>query len=161
MDAFVALMTVSFHESLWTDQEVGFAIGRGVPIIAAKLGRDPYGFIGKFQALSCTWDSAPTGIVSLLVRHSRMLDAFISAAETCTSFDHGNTLSLILSEINAISDEQAQRLCKAFNQNHELHHSFGFNGHNSRYYGKGLAFHLSRVTGRNYVMTDSGDIQIP
>jgi len=50
MDAFVALLTPDFHESSWTDQEVGFAIARGVPIIAVKLGKDPYGFIGKFQA---------------------------------------------------------------------------------------------------------------
>jgi TIR domain len=161
MDAFVALMTTSFHDSLWTDQEVGFAIGRRVPIIAAKLGRDPYGFIGKFQALSCTWDNAPVGVVSLLIRHSRMLDAFIDAAENCTSFDHGNALSVILPEINSITDQQAQRLCQAFNQNHELHHSFGFNGYNARYYGNGLAFHLSRITGRSYAMTDSGDIQAP
>jgi len=48
MDSFVALLTEEFHDSLWTDQEVGFAFGRGVPIISVKLGKDPYGFIGKF-----------------------------------------------------------------------------------------------------------------
>ncbi len=53
MDALVALMTEEFHDSNWTDQEVGFAFGRGVPIIAVRLGKDPYGFIGKFQALTC------------------------------------------------------------------------------------------------------------
>jgi len=68
MDAFVALMTDKFHDSLWTDQEVGFAVGRGVPIIALKLGRDPYGFIGKFQALSCGWDTAPLEIGKLLIK---------------------------------------------------------------------------------------------
>jgi hypothetical protein len=51
MDGFVALMTEDFHDSNWTDQEVGYAFGRGVPIIAAQLGRVPYGFIGKFQGL--------------------------------------------------------------------------------------------------------------
>jgi TIR domain-containing protein len=42
MDAFVALLTEKFHESDWTDQEVGFALARGVPIVAVRLGRDPY-----------------------------------------------------------------------------------------------------------------------
>ena len=51
MDGFVALMTVDFHDSDWADQEVGFALARGVPIIAVRLGRNPYGFIGKFQGL--------------------------------------------------------------------------------------------------------------
>jgi TIR domain len=34
MDAFVALMTEEFHDSHWTDQEVGFALAPGVPVIA-------------------------------------------------------------------------------------------------------------------------------
>ena len=53
MDAFVALITEDFHDSVWTDQEVGFALGRGVPIIPVKLGKNPYGFLAKVQALSC------------------------------------------------------------------------------------------------------------
>ena len=67
MDAFVALLTEGFHDSLWTDQEVGFALSRGVPILAVRLGKDPYGFIGKFQALSCDWADAPKKIVGLLI----------------------------------------------------------------------------------------------
>jgi hypothetical protein len=34
MDGFVAVMTKDFHDSEWTDQEVGFALARGVPTIA-------------------------------------------------------------------------------------------------------------------------------
>jgi hypothetical protein len=37
MDALAALMTEEFHNSNWTDQEVGVAFGRGVPIIVIKL----------------------------------------------------------------------------------------------------------------------------
>lgn len=55
MDGFVALLTEKFHESAWTDQEVGFAFARRVPIVAVRLGLDPYGFIGKFQGLASNW----------------------------------------------------------------------------------------------------------
>lgn len=41
MDAFIALMTENFHDSNWTDQEVGVAFGRGVPIVCLRLGTDP------------------------------------------------------------------------------------------------------------------------
>ena len=51
MDALVAMLTPGFKESNWTDQEVGFAIGKGVPIVPVRIGLDPYGFIGKYQAL--------------------------------------------------------------------------------------------------------------
>ena len=49
-DALVALLHVGFHESNWTDQEIGFAMGRGVPVFSVRFGQDPYGFIGKTQA---------------------------------------------------------------------------------------------------------------
>src|SRR5665213_2557369 len=78
MDAFAALMTDNFHESFWTDQEVGFAVARAVPLIAVKLGKDPYGFIGKFQALSREWCDAPVEIAKLLIKQQRMLDAYIT-----------------------------------------------------------------------------------
>jgi TIR domain-containing protein len=51
MDALVVLLSPGFKESNWTDQEVGVAVGRGVPIVPVKIELDPYGFIGKYQAL--------------------------------------------------------------------------------------------------------------
>lgn len=51
MDGLIALLVPGFKESSWCDQEVGVAIGRKLPIVSVKLGLDPYGFIGKFQAL--------------------------------------------------------------------------------------------------------------
>lgn len=50
-EALAAYMTPDFHESRWTDQEVGFCVGRAVLIIPIRLGLDPYGFIGKYQAV--------------------------------------------------------------------------------------------------------------
>ena len=159
MDAFVALMTKKFHDSLWTDQEVGFALSRRVPIIAVKLGTDPYGFIGKFQALSCQWNAAPTELARLLIKHSRMLDAYISALKRCSNFDEGNTLSKVLPGIDSLTSDQVQRMVSAFNENNQLGGSFGFNGSKPHLYGDGLAAHLSRVTGRKYKMTSSGTIR--
>lgn len=156
MDAFVGLLTSEFHDSLWTDQEVGFAVGRGVPIIAVKLGKDPYGFIGKFQALTCNWQEIPKELVTLLITQARMLEAYISAAECCTSFDNGNVLAELLPSIKTLTDEQTRRLISAFNENGELRGSFGFNGVKSRYHGDGLAAHLSRITGRKYQITGLG-----
>ena len=38
-------------KSFWTQQEIGFAVARGVKIISFKMGEDPTGFISKHQAL--------------------------------------------------------------------------------------------------------------
>ncbi|MFZ0425226.1 MAG: toll/interleukin-1 receptor domain-containing protein [Xanthobacteraceae bacterium] len=52
MDAFIAIHTPGFSKSVWTQQEIGFALGRGVKVISFKMGEDPTGFISKQQALS-------------------------------------------------------------------------------------------------------------
>lgn len=51
MHAMAALLIPGFHESKWTDQEIGVALGRGVLVIPVRRGLDPYGFIGKSQGL--------------------------------------------------------------------------------------------------------------
>jgi TIR domain len=156
MHAFVALMTPDFHDSKWTDQEVGYALARGVPIIAAKMGLDPYGFIGKFQALPCSWDDAPVSILKHLVKQPTMLDAYLRAVSRCTSYDNGNLLSKILKNIKSLSDVQVQSLISSFNNNIQLQGSFGFNGTWTSSFGHGIGDHLSRLTGKKYEISKSG-----
>ncbi len=52
MDAMVAVHTPGFSKSVWTQQEIGIALGRGIKVISFKMGEDPTGFISKRQALS-------------------------------------------------------------------------------------------------------------
>lgn len=52
MDAFIAIHTKGFSQSFWTQQEIGFAVGRDAKIISLKMDEDPTGFISKQQALS-------------------------------------------------------------------------------------------------------------
>ncbi|QZD86836.1 toll/interleukin-1 receptor domain-containing protein [Qipengyuania psychrotolerans] len=51
-ELFISMHTPGFSKSHWTQQEVGYAVGRGVKIIAVHMGEDPTGFIQKNQALS-------------------------------------------------------------------------------------------------------------
>ena len=52
MHAFIAIHTPGFSASYWTQQEIGFAVGRGTKIVSLKMGEDPTGFISKHQALA-------------------------------------------------------------------------------------------------------------
>lgn len=154
MDGFVALMTKDFHDSNWTDQEVGYALARSVPIVAVRLERDPYGFLGKFQGLTTDWTSMPGELVKILVKNDRMLSAYIAALSRCTSFDRGNALSLILSSIDIVSDEQIDKIIEAYNANSELQGSFGFNGAKPYSWGSGILPHLHRWGSRRFVMAN-------
>lgn len=69
MDAFLAMHTPGFSQSYWTQQEIGFAVARGVKIISLKMGEDPTGFISKRQALprrNRTAEDVATDIGALL-----------------------------------------------------------------------------------------------
>lgn len=161
MDILVALMSKSFHDSDWTDQEVGYALGRGIPVIAAKIGKNgqlPYGFIGKDQALSCTTGDLATELVKLLIAHDEVLDAFTFSVQNCGSYDEGNGLAEVLPSIEHLSNAQRRRLIDAYNNNGQVAGSWGFNGNRPTVYGHGLAHHLKRITGKTYREDEQGDL---
>lgn len=51
-EAMAAYLTPSFHHSKWTDQEIGFALARDIPILGLRVGADPHGFMSSRQGLS-------------------------------------------------------------------------------------------------------------
>lgn len=149
MNMLVALLTQDFHSGSWTDQEIGFAFGRGVPIIAVKLeGADPKGFIGKFQAVSSDWASAPKRIAKLLFNQTKMVDAYAEAMRNCIDYDNANSLAEMLPEIRQCNETQMQAMLDAYNLNCQIRQSYGFNGTRSNTYGNGLAYYLEQITGR-------------
>ena len=160
MDAFVALMTKDFHDSLWTDQEIGFAFGRGVSIIPVKLGKDPYGFIGKFQALSCTWETAHLEILKILIKKEPMINAYINAVKNCKNFDEANHLSTLLPFIEKLSKGNLENLINAFNKNDQVNSSYGFIGSKPGIYGYGLLPLLHRNTEGKYKISEGSIIQV-
>ena len=161
MDALAALLTPGFHESRWTDQEVGFAYARQVQIIPLRLGLDPYGFLGKFQALTTDWKDAALNIAKLLTNDPRMLTGFLNALRLISSFDKGNLVGGVLPAIQRLSPAQIDQLINAYNDNLELRGSYVFNGKQSRYYGTGLISHLNRLGApKQFYFDDSGLIAL-
>lgn len=160
MEGFVALMTDNFHDSDWTDQEVGYAVARGVPIIAVRLGKDPYGFIGKFQALSSSWLTAPEDMVKILIKNDQMLSAYIQALPNCPSWDSGNVLAKVLPNIEKLTATQIDALVDTYNDTYELRGSFGFNSKKPREYGPGLVSHLNRLGSRQFKYSSTWLIEL-
>lgn len=52
MDAMLCIHTKGFSQSPFTQQEIGFALGRKIKIISLKMGEDPEGLIFRRQALA-------------------------------------------------------------------------------------------------------------
>ena len=159
MDGFVALMTLGFHDSDWTDQEVGFAFARGVPIIAVRLGKDPYGFIGKLQALTTEWSLGAEEIVKLLIRNDTMFSAYLQALKNVPSFDVGNKIAKVLLSMNAMSEEQIDSLLVTYNNTRELQGCYALNGTWERKHGPGLVEHLHKFSSRRFRFTSDYQIE--
>ncbi|MCG8508794.1 MAG: toll/interleukin-1 receptor domain-containing protein, partial [Rhodospirillales bacterium] len=133
MDALVALLSDDFHDSNWTDQEVGVAIGRGVPLIAVRLGMDPYGLMGKGQGLGgCGW-SDPNAIAvkvfqllhKRLPEKSRLFECALSAYSQSRSFaDSAWKVEHLLSVFDSLSTDQVNRLVEAYRTNGQNTSSF-------------------------------------
>jgi hypothetical protein len=93
-DALAVWLTTGIRESNWCDQEVGFAVGRGVLVVPMRFGVDPYGFIGRYQALTIRdkrLDVIARSLFDLLVTHPQSRDAMARALvwryENTGSFD--------------------------------------------------------------------------
>ena len=144
MDALVALVTPDFHESEWTDQEIGFALGRGLPIISVNLGKEPYGFVGRFQSLGSDWASAATEIAKLLITAPTYFPHYIDVLRACSAFDLGNKLAAPLEGLEELTLKQAVSLMNVYNENDQLKGSYAFNGTKPDKFGPGLVALLSR-----------------
>lgn len=135
MDAFVPLITDEYHNSFWTNQEIGFAFAKKVPIIPIKLEtKNPQGFIYANTAISSTWNEAPYKIAQELVKTNspKMVDALIIALEQCPSYGDAENFKGLFDQFLNISDQQAKNLIFAFNQNDQVNGSYAFGGKNTK-----------------------------
>src|SRR3546814_14055124 len=94
MEVMLVYLTDDFSDSIWTNQELGFALGKAVPIISLKLGRkDPPGFISHEQALRGHMESpveAAKGLYPLIAkavnRQERLNEALINSFAMAPDF---------------------------------------------------------------------------
>lgn len=129
-DALAALMIKGFHESKWTDQEIGLALGRDLLIIPVRMGQDPYGFIGKFQAIGFSEvDKLSEEIFHSLIKNKKtgykMAQAIVTKFENSGSFASSKSNISLLEEIEYWDEKLIDRLKTAADNNSQISHSFG------------------------------------
>jgi hypothetical protein len=132
MYALAALITTDFHPSFWTDQEVGWAFGRGILVLPVRLGADPYGFAGKVQGVSGTLEQpavlAASIVDALLVNpqtHGEMRRALISAFCGATSFSMALVLYHHVVRVVDFTEEEKEALRKACTENSQVAGAYG------------------------------------
>lgn len=116
----LALVTDDFHASLWTDQEVGFVLGRGLPVVPIQAPDNPYGLMGKLQAFrfdeATLSDVAETVFTALSSKDqtgqlvaSAAVQAFLDSPDSAAAAKRMG----ILERLPAITPELLRRLSDA------------------------------------------------
>lgn len=132
MDVLIALMSEDFHDSYWTDQEIGVAVGRHISIIPVKIGKDPYGFIGKYQALSGVWtdiQKMAKDIFGIIVKQPATKEktkrAAINAFKNSSSYGDSKLLvTNVLPHFKKLEESYIEEIITAFNENGQIYDSW-------------------------------------
>jgi hypothetical protein len=163
MEVMLAFITDDFSDSNWTQQEIGFAIGRGVPVISLQLeSRAPTGFLETTQAIKATADQheqAAYSIYEVLAEklgsskrlQNGLLTAFCSSSSYVEARDRFDRLS---EAVTKLSVSELETILKAFAANDQLRGS-GYLTHPS--VNRLLKF-LERTTGKAFTFAE-GRIQ--
>jgi hypothetical protein len=132
MHALVALLTTDFHASNWTDQEIGFALGREVLVIPVRLGLDPYGFIGRVQGAPGSFDNPAklaSSSVNMLLKNKgtapQMQEALVVGLEQAGSFASSKAVVSKLEDLAHLTVDQVRRIQAACAANGQVSGSFG------------------------------------
>ena len=132
MHGMAAILTPEFKDSEWTDQEVGYALGRGTKIIAVKAGLLPHGLLARQQALAADIDKVPLmakGIVSILVKDPttlpRMRDALAEALVCSSCWADTKLVVAQMESIGSITATNAARIRVALKENSQVRKAFG------------------------------------
>jgi hypothetical protein len=130
-EGLVALLHEDFHQSKWTDQEIGYAMGRKVPVYSVRCGEDPYGFIGRFQAFNgknATPKKIAGEIYAALCKNgstqNKMGDALVGAFIESDSFSEAQDRMAALQRIQVWDSTYAKRLRDAVESNSQLRYAF-------------------------------------
>lgn len=157
MEAMIVFLTDDFDASIWTMQEVGYAMGKGVPIISLKLGqKDPPGFISHLQALKGKIElpiSSAQALLPLLVKalgsQDRVRELLINnflAAESFT--DAKRRFDKMKASVDSLTSAHVASFVAAFSANSNLYGSIYLTNDSKR-----LESFLNATTGREFTVS--------
>lgn len=131
MHALVALTHDPLPKSSWCQQEVGWALGSGIPTFAVRLGAEPGGFLTRRQWPETEPDDA-SGTASSIHEWMRTRDTLASATATAAvtalsgarSFIEANHVSKFVAQLPKLVESQWDALDKAITENSQVSEAF-------------------------------------
>ena len=130
-DGMLGLISPGFHESKWTDQELGHAMGRQLLVATARFGADPQGFVGRFQALEAADKDADVlarEVFQILRDHrqtrKRLSEAIVECFTRSNSFKRAKDTMTLLEELSYWESSLSAKARSALQSNTQVGDAF-------------------------------------
>jgi AbiJ N-terminal domain 3/TIR domain len=127
-DVFVGLLHPGFSQRHWTQQEVGWALGRGIPMQMIRLGENPVGFRARIQARSprhsTPWSVASSMAVGLSTDSTfgqTVVESLVRSLAQASSFVDGRIAAERLEEVGRLSSPVLDAIEIAYLRNDQLY----------------------------------------
>ena len=131
-DALVTLLHKGFHESFWTDHELGFAIGPGLLPVSISFGESPYGFIGRYQVIQgqgLSYEQLAEMLFKIFLRHTqtkrRMAEAVANKFVLTDSYDEAKSNMSLLESVEYWDASLSKIVKRAVNENNQISEAWG------------------------------------
>ena len=130
VDAGVVFLHPKFNESAWCDQEVGWLLGRGVPVFTLKFAhQDPYGPLGKKQAQVVESTATASTLADYIVHwmstkpvlRSRLNASLVEALQRTYRYADTDRVWTFLREANDLTVEQVGAVASAVRDNDQVY----------------------------------------
>lgn len=119
-DVMVVFLHQGFLASKWCDQEVGWAMGRHIPVLPLNYGAHPHGFLAKLQDQPCVGKAEPfiardvaAWASKVPALKGRMAASLSYAFERSVSWNHTRTLVPMLDSVDVFNDDELDALERA------------------------------------------------
>lgn len=135
-DFLVGIITNEFNESEWTDQEIGYAMGREIPVLTLNFGAVPHGFVARFQALPAKQNEDGWNISKLCFEifkllkmnqktKEKVIDGFIFKFGESSSFKEAEeNISRLTDFFDDFTKEQINNIVKHSISNSQIYNCF-------------------------------------
>lgn len=129
-DSLVALLRPGFHASKWTDQEIGYAMGRDLLVTSVRLGEDPYGFIGRYQAVqSAQWPDIVQQLIDVHISSKKTKKNISRAAlhvlSRSNTFAEAKENMGLIEKLTYWDSENEKRILEILEENGQVKESWG------------------------------------
>jgi len=117
MDALLSFHSNGFNQSDWCGQEVGFALGRSIPVVPVMARELPAGFLGAVQAIKWKAESnnrCVEAVLGSLLAHdgigARMSEPIARNLKFAGSWDSASTQIALLERCAVLSPAAARNV---------------------------------------------------